>query len=140
MQSNEDLSIRDNKTVLIVLKDPEERSYLKQLLEFEDYRIVDADNLLSLIEAVYHYHIDLIIADVDMPGISMADLLSYLRKRFYDIKVILSMKEYSPELELRLRPYKILYVMTWPIGEELLKSIIARGLKIDRARLAFVNS
>jgi len=39
------------------------------------------------------------------------------------------MKNYSPELELTLRQYNILYVMRWPINGELFMSVVEKGLK-----------
>ena len=130
---------RDVKTILIANQSDQRREYLRSVLKVEEYRILEVDNLLLLIEALNSYRIDLLVSEVDFPGIMMVELLSYIRKKYFDMKVILTMECYSPELELNLRPYKILYVVTWPIREDLFRSIVARGLEVDARELACIN-
>jgi len=130
---------RDVKTILIADQSDHRREYVRSVLKMEEYRILEVDNLLLLIEALNSHRIDLLVSEVDFPGIMMVELLSYIRKKYFDMKVILTMECYSPELELNLRPYKILYVVTWPIREDLLRSIVARGLEVEARELAYIN-
>ena len=118
------------KTVLVAFQNSSEIDSISRILDSEHYRIIQASNFLSLIESFERYRIHLIISEVDLPGISMITLLPFLRKRHPDLKVIVAMKDYSPEKELILRPYKILYVLTWPLNAALLKSLVSRGLEI----------
>jgi DNA-binding NtrC family response regulator len=126
---------RDVKKIVIADQNLYRRDYLSGVLQSEEYRILAVDNLLSLIETLSNFQVDLLIAHVDLPGILIDELLSYIRKRDLEMKVILIMN-YSPEIERNLRPFKILFMMTWPIRIELLRSIVARGLEVPGQKLA----
>ena len=130
----------DVKSILLGFQSSEERERLINTLTYEDYRVFDAENLLSLLENLNNYRIDMLITEADFPGIAMTDLLSYLRRKYFDLKVIITTREYSPEIELKLRPFKILYIMAWPVNERLLQSIVARGLEVERTDVAYACS
>jgi DNA-binding NtrC family response regulator len=127
---------RDVKTILLRIQNSENRERLYSILTYDNYRVLVADNLLSLIEYLNNYRIDMLISEAEFPDITMDELLSYLRRKYFDIKIIITTREYSPELELRLRPFKLLYIMAWPVNVELLQSIVARGLEVERAAIA----
>jgi DNA-binding NtrC family response regulator len=127
---------RDVKTILLRIQSEEERERLCSILSYDDYRVLIADNLLTLIEYLNNFRIDLLISEAEYPDIAMDELLSYLRRKYFDIKIIITTRKYSPELELRLRPFKLLYIMAWPVNIELLQSIIARGLEAGRVAVA----
>jgi DNA-binding NtrC family response regulator len=127
---------RDKKTILLRIQDTEERERLYDIFSYDAYRVLIADNLLTLVEYLTDYHIDLLISDAECPDIATDELLSYLRSKYFDIKIIITTREYSPELELKLRPYKLLYIMAWPVNVELLQSIVARGLETRNNTLA----
>jgi DNA-binding NtrC family response regulator len=129
---------RDVKTTLIADQNTHRRDGLRTLLTFEDHRVIGVDNLLSLIDTLNNYHVDLLISDVNLPGIPMVDLIEYIRNKYFDIKIILLMREYSPELERRLRPFKILFVGTWPVQEALFRSVVARSLE-RRNELSYIS-
>ena len=127
---------RDIKTILLRIQNSDDRERLYSILSYDDYRVLIADNLLSLIEYLNNFRIDLLISEAEFPDIAMDELLSYLRRKYFDIKIIITTREYSPELELRLRPFKLLYIMAWPVNVELLQLIVARGLEAERATVA----
>jgi DNA-binding NtrC family response regulator len=82
----------------------------------------------------------LLISDAECPDIATDELLSYLRNKYFDIKIIITTREYSPELELRLRPFKLLYVMACPVNVELLQSIVARGLESEKKAFVYAGA
>ena len=131
---------RGVKRIVIADQNVYRRDYLSGVLRSEEYRILAVDNLLSLIETLSNSQVDLLIAHVDLPGILIDELLSYIRKRDLEMKVILIMKNYSPEIERNLRPFKILFMMTWPIREELLRLIVAKGLAVPERELAYLGA
>jgi DNA-binding NtrC family response regulator len=131
---------RGVKRIVIADQNVCRRDYLSGVLRSEEYRILAVDNLLSLIETLSNFQVDLLIAHVDLPGILIDELLSYIRKRDLEMKVILIMKNYSPEIERNLRPFKILFMMTWPIREELLRLIVAKGLAVPERELAYLGA
>ena len=127
---------KELKTILLRIQNAEERERLRNIFSYDEYRVLMANNLLTLIEYLNDYRIDLLISDAECPDIAMDELLSYLRNKYFDIKIIITTGEYSPELELKLRPFKLLYIMALPVNFELLQSIIARGLETESAAVA----
>ncbi len=126
------------KTVLLAFPNTSDMDYLTRLLSSHEYRIIRADSFITLIEALDRFKVHLLISDVKLADISMAAFLPFLRKRFSDIKVIIAMKNYSPELELTLRQYNILYVMRWPINGELFISVVEKGFEKFERELIYV--
>lgn len=126
---------RDVRSVLLAVDKSADRDVISGILLSKGYRVIKAENLLSIIESLENYQVHLLISDFELPEISMNNFLPFLRKRYPDLKVIITMKDYSPEKELSLRPYKILYVFTWPIKVEILKSIVEKGLEIHKEKV-----
>ena len=120
---------RSQKTVLLALNDDRETDFLKGVLARDGYRVLQAGNFLSLINKFERYKINVLISEVDLPGISMIAFLPFMRERYEEVKVIIIMKEYSQQVERDLRPYKVMYVMPHPVNEDLLKSVLSYGLK-----------
>ena len=137
---NRETSGRDVKTILLRIQNAEERDRLYDIFSYNDYRVLIADNLLTLIEYLNDYRINLLISDAECPDIATDELLSYLRSKYFDIKIIITTREYSPELELRLRPFKLLYIMACPVNIELLQSIVARGLETEKTALVYAGA
>ena len=131
---------RDLKTILLRIQNPEERERLYNIFSYDDYRVLIADNLLTLIDYFNDYRIDLLISDAECPDIATDELLSYLRSKYFDIKIIITTREYSPELELRLRPFKLLYIMACPVNVKLLQSIVTRGLETDKTAIVYADA
>jgi DNA-binding NtrC family response regulator len=119
------------KTILLAFGTPSDALTLCDVFPPESYRLLHADNILSLINSLERYMVDLLIVEADLTGISTAAFLPFLRERYGSLKVIVAMKEYSAKLERTMRPHKILYVMTWPLNSALLQSIVERGLAYD---------
>jgi DNA-binding NtrC family response regulator len=128
------------KTIVLRIQNIDERERLYDIFSYDDYRVLIADNLLMLIEYLNNYRIDLLISDAEWSDIAPDDLLSYLRNKYFDIKIIITTREYSPELELRLRPYKLLYIMSCPVNVELLQSIVARGLEAEKTAFVYAGA
>ncbi len=125
----EDTAGQTEKTVLLALNDDTETDFLGGVLVRDGYRVLKAGNFLSLINRLERYRIHVLIADVDLPGFSMIAFLPFMRERYEEVKVIIIMKEYSPNVERALRPYKVMYVMPHPVDGDLLKSVLSYGLK-----------
>ncbi|MDD5723085.1 MAG: diguanylate cyclase [Syntrophales bacterium] len=76
--------------ILIVDDDAFVREMLSQILESGDYRVVSAENGA---DALDQYHkdsgIDLIVSDMNMPGVNGLDLISSLRHAEQDVPIII---------------------------------------------------
>lgn len=119
------------KTILLAFSTQADALALCDVFPPENYRLLCADNVLTLINSLERYFVDLLMVEADLSGISMSAFLPFLRDRHGDLKVIVAMKEYSAKLERSLRPHKILYMLTWPLNSELLQSVVERGLSLN---------
>jgi DNA-binding NtrC family response regulator len=119
------------KTILLAFGASSDAGALCDAFPPERYRIIRADNILSLISHLERYVVDLLIVETELAGISMEVFLPYIRERYNRLKVIVAMKEYSAKLERSMRPHKVLYVLTWPLNSGLLRAIVERGLAYE---------
>jgi DNA-binding NtrC family response regulator len=117
------------QTVLLGFKKSSDADYCEEALSPNGYRILRADDFMSLIESLVRYRVDLIISEVELRGISMIYFIPFLHKYYKDIKLIIIMKNDSSRVELRIRQYNVLYIAKWPAGQEALKSVTAKGLE-----------
>jgi DNA-binding NtrC family response regulator len=119
----------NRKTVLLAFADRNVAGYFEDILTGEGYRVLKAGTLVGVVDALDRYRVDMLIAGDRLPGVSMTALLPLIRDRHEEVKVIIAMKRYSPQLELCLRPHKILYVMPWPVSGELVRSVVSKGIR-----------
>jgi DNA-binding NtrC family response regulator len=131
-------STNEIKTVLVVFHDNSENAHLSEILLSDEYRIMRAGNVLEMMETLERYNIHLVVSEDNFPEISTSTFLPYLRKRYPDLKLIVIMKNYSSAQELSLRKLKITHCMTWPVNENLLKSVVAKVLAVRKHDMAVV--
>ena len=81
--------VNEEYTILIVDDEEGLREGLSRLLEDEGYAVLCAENGEKALEIVRGTHIDLILTDMRMPGISGIDLLKKVRKIRENIGVII---------------------------------------------------
>jgi len=121
--------VMDRKSVLVAFQNSTEMEDIVRPLQTAGYRILQADSILTFFDALERYEIDLLITDVELPGVSMPALLPFMNQRYPLMKVIVVMRSYSPSLELDLRSHSVLYTMSWPVNGELLLSVVKKGLE-----------
>ncbi len=119
------------KTILVSVENADIKDRLINMLGNGKYRILSASDFTDMMELLESYNINLIIAELKMPGISITDFLPYLRKRFRDVKVIVVMNEYSADLDLYLRGYNVSCTLQWPVNRQMIVSIVDRALNIE---------
>lgn len=124
-----DIRGTEQQTVLLAFKDRSVLAYFTEVLSREGYRVLTADSLVTLMRALDRYKVDLLISGDRLPGVSITALLPLLRERYADIKVIVAMRRYSPQIELLMRQHKVLYVFPLPVSEELVRSVVSQGIK-----------
>ena len=78
-----------HSTILIVDDDSETQALLRDALLKEEYRVDTADDGKAALESVTRQVPDLVISDINMPGLDGLGLLDELRSRGHDMPVIL---------------------------------------------------
>jgi two-component system, probable response regulator PhcQ len=80
-----------NATILLVDDEPNVTDALKRALRREPYEILTAISGPSALELLERQHVDVVISDEQMPGMSGSVFLSAVRKQFpHTIRMILS--------------------------------------------------
>jgi two-component system, probable response regulator PhcQ len=80
-----------NATVLLVDDEPNVTDALKRALRREPYEILTATSGPAALELLERHHVDVVISDEQMPGMSGSVFLSAVRKQFpHTIRMILS--------------------------------------------------
>ncbi len=75
--------------ILIVDDEAETRALLQEIMEKEGYVVRTAENGQAALETLKDYHADLVLSDIQMPGMDGIGLLGEVRVQFPDTQVIL---------------------------------------------------
>ncbi|ABQ47436.1 MULTISPECIES: response regulator [Thermotoga] len=77
------------KRILVVDDEPNIRELLKEELQEEGYEIDTAENGEEALKKFFSGNYDLVILDIEMPGISGLEVAGEIRKKKKDAKIIL---------------------------------------------------
>ena len=77
------------KTILIVDDEPSVRNPLQAFLQMSDYEILTAENADEAFEHLNKTHIDLMVTNINMPGMDGIELTRHVTEQ-YKIKVIVT--------------------------------------------------
>jgi len=80
---------RTEGTVLVIDDDDAMRRVLRDFLQRDGHRVVEAANGEAAVSMVEVESIDVVILDKEMPGMNGMDVLSFLHRRFPSTPVIL---------------------------------------------------
>ena len=83
------LEPRTTGTVLVIDDDQGMRQVLKDFLERDGHRVVEAASGEAAVSVVEVQSVDVVILDKEMPGMNGMDVLAYLHRRFPSTPVIL---------------------------------------------------
>ncbi len=75
-----DKSILNNLTVLVVDDEPDLREILREKLEWEGFKVIEAENGKQALEKFNANKIDMVLSDIRMPGGDGITLLDAIRK------------------------------------------------------------
>ncbi|AIY87001.1 MULTISPECIES: response regulator [unclassified Thermotoga] len=77
------------KRILVVDDEPNIRELLKEELQEEGYEVDTAENGEEALKKFFSRNYDLVILDIEMPGISGLEVAGEIRKKKKDAKIIL---------------------------------------------------
>jgi len=116
-----------DKTILVVDDEMEIRSLITDYLrDVEQYTVIEAENGQDALELLEKKHADLILSDINMPGMKGFDLLQHVRENYPEMKRIL-ITAYNVEEYLELAyKYDIgnIFVKTTPFNFDELSAIL----------------
>lgn len=111
-------------TILIVDDEKSMRDFLKILLAKEGYEVIVAGDGDQALAAVDQNHVDLVISDIRMPGISGLELLSKIKEESEDIPVIMITAFASPNDAVQAMKDGAYDYISKPFNVDEIKSVI----------------
>jgi len=81
--------LNSKQTILITDDEKSIRNALREILEFEDYRILEAENGETALDIISEQPVDLIILDIKMKGMDGMEVLSRLKENQSEVPVIM---------------------------------------------------
>jgi two-component system nitrogen regulation response regulator NtrX len=77
-----------SNVILVVDDDPVIRESVRDILEIENYKVIEARDGIDVLPIVEKEHVDLVITDILMPQVEGNELVFKLKKFRPDLKVI----------------------------------------------------
>ena len=111
-------------TILIVDDEKSMRDFLKILLAKEGYEVIVAGDGDQALAALDQNHVDLVISDIRMPGISGLELLSKIKEESEDIPVIMITAFASPNDAVQAMKDGAYDYISKPFNVDEIKSVI----------------
>lgn len=106
------------------------RDDLKELLTSNGFDVVGAENGEQGLEMMGQYAIDLIISDLNMPGMDGITMCSYIKQQGYHVPIFMLTTQTSPELKVKAKEYGVTAWMVKPHNNEILLRGIRKVLKL----------
>jgi EAL domain-containing protein (putative c-di-GMP-specific phosphodiesterase class I) len=121
-----------NRAVLVVDDDEALSRALSRVLKLAGYEVVVASNGAAAVETVMHRPFDVILSDIQMPGMSGVDLLSVVRAYDLDVPVILMTG--NPTLETAMEAVSLgaLQYLVKPASNEEVVNAVDRASRLHR--------
>jgi EAL domain-containing protein (putative c-di-GMP-specific phosphodiesterase class I) len=123
--------------VLIAEDDDLHRAVLARVLRCEGYTVVAVSNGLEAAQAFAAGSFDLVLSDIDMPGLSGIDLLRAIRKRDPEVPVMLLTGGPTLDTAIMAIEHHANRYLTKPVDHDVLRDATRRS--IQASRLAHVR-
>jgi two-component system response regulator FlrC len=109
-----------SRNILLVEDDPDLREALVDTLELDNISVQSAENGEAAIVLLKDNSFDLVISDVNMPGIDGHQLLSYINKHYFGLPVVLMTAYGQVEKAVEAMQYGAVDYMMKPFEPEVL--------------------
>jgi EAL domain-containing protein (putative c-di-GMP-specific phosphodiesterase class I)/CheY-like chemotaxis protein len=117
--------------VLLVEDDPSFARSVTRLLA-SGYEVVHFDNGDEALHAIMDRSFDVVVSDIQMPGMTGVELLSAVRRYDLDVPVILMTGDPSIETAIEAVSLGALQYLVKPPGNQVLLDAVARAVKLHR--------
>lgn len=116
--------INTEKKILIIDHDHDERTVMASFLKEESYQVSTSSNLTDAIKKLSNETFRCLVLDVDLPEMKGYEAVSILKSINPEIKVIMTTKRNTKELESKVREQDIFYYFIKTFRKEELKLAI----------------
>jgi DNA-binding NtrC family response regulator len=116
------------KKILIIDPDENDRNVMTTFLKQHNFSIETEKGLLEALKKISEGHYYCLIMDVDLPEMKGFDAVSIFRNIYPKIKIIMTAKKNSMELESKIRTQDIYYYFIKSFSKDELKLVIDNAL------------
>jgi putative two-component system response regulator len=119
----------DTKTTIMIVDD--DRPALRvtaRLLQAKGYRTITCENGFKAIERIKVEHVDVVLTDFRMPGVSGLDLLAELKSIGHRAPVVLMTGQADIDMALEAVRHGVFEIMTKPVQSDGLAAVVERAL------------
>lgn len=120
--------MNSEKKILIIDPDEKDRNVVATFLRQHNFSVETGKGLSDALKKVSEDSYDCLIMDVDLPEMKGFDAVSILRNIDPKIKVIMTAKKNSMELESKVRAQDIYYYFIKSFGKDELELVINNAL------------
>ncbi len=123
-----------NGRVLVVDDEDSIREYLSMMLEREGYEVVSSSNGKKAAKQCSQEAFDVIVTDIQLPGLTGIELLSSLHESDPTVPVIIVTGHASQESAIEALNLGAFYYLLKPVSNEELKQVVRNALEVHRLR------
>jgi EAL domain-containing protein (putative c-di-GMP-specific phosphodiesterase class I) len=120
------------RTVLVVDDDELVARSLRRVLEASGYQVTTVSDGNAAVETIMHNAYDVVLSDIQMPGMSGVDLLGIVRARDLDVPVLLMTGAPSLETAIEAVSLGALQYLPKPTPNTVLLSAVERASRLHR--------
>ena len=120
--------MNSEKRILIIDPDEDDRNVIATFLRQQNFSVDTGKGLSDALKKVSDDSYDCLIMDVDLPEMKGFDAVQIFRNIDPKIKVIMTAKKNSMELESKIREQDIYYYFIKSFGKDELKLVIDNAL------------
>lgn len=107
------------------------RDTLKDLLLPAGFEVVEAENGEQGLERMSQHAIDLVISDLNMPGMDGLTMCKHIKEQGYQAPIFMLTTQTSPELKARAKDYGVVAWIVKPHKDDVLLGGIRKVLKLS---------
>ncbi len=123
-----------NARILIVDDEPNVRLVFRTALESSGYSITTAADGEQALKWLVNETVDLVLLDLQMPGLSGMDVLESMRKASFDVPVVIITAHGNVPNAVQAMKLGAIDFLTKPISPEILRTVVAEVLARHVAR------
>jgi len=120
--------MNSEKRILIIDPDENDRNVMATFLRQHNFSVETGKGLSDALKKISENCYNCLIMDVDLPEMKGFDAVSIFRNIDPEIKVIMTAKKNSMELESKIREQDIYYYFIKSFGKDELKLVIKNAL------------
>lgn len=121
---------KPEQKILIIDPNHDQRTVMASFLRAEHYTVESGENLTDAIRNLHRARYRCLILDVDLPEMKGYEAVSVLKSIQPEIRIIMTSKENSRELEARVREQDIFFYFIKSFGKEELKLAIQNAFSL----------